>query len=145
MIWDDTPRFTVLPNPLSYLEMTYQPVPGPGSSTNDSPIWVSIRGNGMADCRIGHSRRVADPFWTEAKNSPNWSNYYEDQRILPPEEIRVFLQRAVDLGVFEKQPKKLPPGLSLIAIHADINNRRADILSTNPDYLNLIRDILQAF
>jgi hypothetical protein len=145
MIWDDTPRFTVIPNPLAHLEMTYQPAAGPGGATNDMPIWVSIRANGMADCRIGRSKRVADSFWTDAKNSPDWASYHEDQRILPQEEIIAFLQRAVDLGVFEKQPKKLPPGVSLVAIHADINSRKADIISANPEYLNLIRDILQSF
>ena len=148
MIWDDTPHFKVMPNPLAHLEMTYQPAPGPGGPTNDMPIWVSIRANGMADCRIGRSSRVADSFWADAKSSPDWSSYHEDQRILPQEEIIAFLQRAVDLGVFDKQPKKpkkMPSGVSLVAIHADINSRKADIISADPEYLNLIRDILQSF
>lgn len=139
-------RFPVDPSVTDQAYLTYHAVTLNGET---APVVtrLDVSGSGHLLLKRGRSERVQNSYWREPYGE-NWRDIQSDQLVLTRDETTACFQALVDAGFLDRRrgpPPLLQAGSPYLSIVAIIDGRKGYIVTSDPVYLSVFRDLLARF
>ncbi len=132
-------KFTVEQSRLNWVQILYQ-------AKEDAPrIRCDMRNDGIITVLEGHSVTVGDDFNIEYDKA-TFGDIRKYHYTMPPDLFRETLQVLVNAGLLERKPaEEEDPVYPKVLIKANINHRKIDKFTADPDLIAEIRTQLFQF
>ncbi|MFU8780040.1 MAG: hypothetical protein ACNA71_03335 [Kiritimatiellia bacterium] len=132
----------VNPSALDYLQILRTHIPN--DDQRPETLRLELTGSGHLQLTAGRSERVRTGFWQEP-NSPDWGDRRVDAVFLPATKTLAYFQAFVNAGALNKPLRGNTEQEPELAILIVIGNRKNLLLTADPVFRELFRELLREF